>query len=1179
MDSAVLEYCFGDVSPYDTSTPSFATTERIVQAKIPRVPEAPAHEEMTKERLGPAGVGFTVFSLGAYTPRTRQFTCVEAVRAFPSIRSDVAVCAGKWMFEVVIVTTPETIQLGWCSPACRFTASDGVGDSRDSYAYDGMRRRKWNVGSRKYGEHWVQGDVIGCCIDLDQGTISYYRNGRDLGVAFDKVRVGHRLAYCAGVSVAHGGMVFVNVGQAPFHYPVAGHSPLQAPPTSAIHRARTIFDMLLKVEEAPRRFADAMGADAEMDAIMATAALVDALGPLLSDEHVVQTVVIDTFFKWLAADQEERIATVLESIVQVLGDRHAEEFLITLLLRLSVTTLKTSVTEGAVQYIKLARIVLENPTLYKIHVQQFNGDMAYCCMVLALFLDRHVSSDDAHRMFPHYNALHHLAEGEGVDMSLPKRYAEAADEVDRERGALIGLGLDKLGPDATVDDWKQNTVLPMLWELLQKASEPSLFVQSLSLPAPVMMGVFFGLVSHLMQDDLFASGDVAWMDLAEARNFFAAVRGPSLGGERLGGSLDFVRAEYKKRSDAGELPPLPERSDSAGVSRKVFLMLMLTMVLSAMMKDLRGVLEDARWARLIADAAFKFEAAMRPQQHQGDGGDGAGDGDETTPPQPASEEQQQQQQEQEQPQSEERDDWAPAVFDPWSKDDREEADLLTQPERWGRDVKMLMCRRALRLGTQRQHKLLVFTEQLLNMLQGLEEGKALGLVSLSFGFAVQHMMFMMGLATAEMHLSATSRHCLLFLRDEHGRRVATRMLQVFSSWLVSDQVVNPSMRSCDWSCATVTHTHDMCELLCSERDLLLLFLRNLMLSVTEEVQPLGRVIVILSSMLGAHGLGGEAVVRVRDGLVRDEAGLPPPPLAEAWQATCKAERELVGKFVAAALEQPNWASSELWQRLSAIKEELAKQFAGPRLVADVQRSRLLYSALGSVLQLFEFLARTCPSIFDESLPHPDNALRTVQVAEIALHIIDRLFLTDTFADIVASCVGLAECSVPGLVLCSLSIVTALATMSDKNMERVSENSLLTEAVLTSLDDRLHASNSPLQRVSAEDRAEVLGVVERLRSLAAEQAKKKARRQLTDSTSSDDGDLCPICYAHTIEVKFIPCEHTSCRLCISRHLQSNSDCFFCKAKVERLEDIGEADTSVDANNTGSTTAKRRRSSSD
>ena len=49
-----------------------------------------------------------------------------------------------------------------------------------SFAYDGRRRFRWNVSNHAYGEFWAAGDVIGCCIDLDAGTMRFHRNGRDL---------------------------------------------------------------------------------------------------------------------------------------------------------------------------------------------------------------------------------------------------------------------------------------------------------------------------------------------------------------------------------------------------------------------------------------------------------------------------------------------------------------------------------------------------------------------------------------------------------------------------------------------------------------------------------------------------------------------------------------------------------------------------------------------------------------------------------------------------------------------------------------------------------------------------------------------------------------------------------------------------------------------------------------
>jgi hypothetical protein len=49
-----------------------------------------------------------------------------------------------------------------------------------SYAYDGRRRMRWHVNNHPYGEHWAAGDTIGCCLDLDGGTMRFLRNGKDL---------------------------------------------------------------------------------------------------------------------------------------------------------------------------------------------------------------------------------------------------------------------------------------------------------------------------------------------------------------------------------------------------------------------------------------------------------------------------------------------------------------------------------------------------------------------------------------------------------------------------------------------------------------------------------------------------------------------------------------------------------------------------------------------------------------------------------------------------------------------------------------------------------------------------------------------------------------------------------------------------------------------------------------
>jgi hypothetical protein len=44
------------------------------------------------------------------------------------------------------------------------------------------------------------GDVIGSVLDVESKTISFYRNGKDMGVAFNNVNIGDGLYPAASLS-------------------------------------------------------------------------------------------------------------------------------------------------------------------------------------------------------------------------------------------------------------------------------------------------------------------------------------------------------------------------------------------------------------------------------------------------------------------------------------------------------------------------------------------------------------------------------------------------------------------------------------------------------------------------------------------------------------------------------------------------------------------------------------------------------------------------------------------------------------------------------------------------------------------------------------------------------------------------------------------------------------------
>lgn len=155
---------------------------------------------------------------------------LESQTIFSSARANACVWKGRWMYEATLGTAGIQ-QLGWATLSCPFTNEEGVGDAADSYAYDGKRVCKWSESHAAYGQPWVAGDVIGCCLDLERNEIVFFRNGACLGVAYDEVRAPDaKDGYYPAISLSHGERCELNFGGRPFKYPVQGFEAIQLPP-------------------------------------------------------------------------------------------------------------------------------------------------------------------------------------------------------------------------------------------------------------------------------------------------------------------------------------------------------------------------------------------------------------------------------------------------------------------------------------------------------------------------------------------------------------------------------------------------------------------------------------------------------------------------------------------------------------------------------------------------------------------------------------------------------------------------------------------------------------------------------------------------------------------------------------------------------------------------------------
>lgn len=99
--------------------------------------------------------------------------------------------SGKFAFEFQLMSDSVT-QIGWSTNSTSFNPFGGwgVGDNLDSYAYGGVRSRKWhgrNVDHDTDGTCWRKNDIVTSMLDLDNGTISFLLNGKHMGIAFKDV--------------------------------------------------------------------------------------------------------------------------------------------------------------------------------------------------------------------------------------------------------------------------------------------------------------------------------------------------------------------------------------------------------------------------------------------------------------------------------------------------------------------------------------------------------------------------------------------------------------------------------------------------------------------------------------------------------------------------------------------------------------------------------------------------------------------------------------------------------------------------------------------------------------------------------------------------------------------------------------------------------------------------------
>jgi hypothetical protein len=128
--------------------------------------------------------------------------------------STFGITSGKWYFEMTVIATGGGYYPGvGVNTDLSFAPSGQSGDTASGYMYLSTGQ-KLSAGLASYGSSYTTNDVIGIALDMDGGTITFYKNNTSQGQAYSGITgtavpcfIGNASSSCA-----------VNFGQRPFSY-------------------------------------------------------------------------------------------------------------------------------------------------------------------------------------------------------------------------------------------------------------------------------------------------------------------------------------------------------------------------------------------------------------------------------------------------------------------------------------------------------------------------------------------------------------------------------------------------------------------------------------------------------------------------------------------------------------------------------------------------------------------------------------------------------------------------------------------------------------------------------------------------------------------------------------------------------------------------------------------------
>jgi len=131
--------------------------------------------------------------------------------------STIAVSSGQWYWEVTPTAGSGGADYHIGIANADFTTTAVLGSTSTEYSYAHTAVKRNNNTSTAYGATYTTNDIIGVALDLDGGTLTYYKNGVSQGQAFSGIS-GTYVAIAGDGSTAQTSTFVFNFGQRSFAY-------------------------------------------------------------------------------------------------------------------------------------------------------------------------------------------------------------------------------------------------------------------------------------------------------------------------------------------------------------------------------------------------------------------------------------------------------------------------------------------------------------------------------------------------------------------------------------------------------------------------------------------------------------------------------------------------------------------------------------------------------------------------------------------------------------------------------------------------------------------------------------------------------------------------------------------------------------------------------------------------